>query len=113
MVNTTVFESEIVNDLTTELNTDPSFDKNVLAVKVRVAVKELIEMRNYFATSMTDEQIENDIERFYPQVMNVARYDYNMTGAEGEISHSENGIQRMYVDRNTFWRGVVPFAGVK
>lgn len=50
MVNTTVFESEIVNDLTTELNTDPSFDKNVLAVKVRVAVKELIEMRNYFAT---------------------------------------------------------------
>jgi len=111
-INVNSFINEIVDDLTIELASEPSFDKSVLAIKVKLAVKELIALRNYYATSMTDAQIERDIERFYPQVMNVARYDYNLIGAEGEASHSENGISRTYFDRKVLWNGVVAFAGV-
>ena len=61
---------------------------------------------------MTDEEIEQDIPRYYTQCMNVARYDYNQLGAEGEESHSENGISRKYIAREKLWSGVVPFAKV-
>lgn len=111
-VNVNSMINEIVDDLKIELENEPTFDINALTLKVKLAVKELIVMRNYNATSLTDEQIESDIERFYPQVLNVARYDYNMIGAEGEASHSENGISRNYVDRKSMWNGVIAFAGV-
>lgn len=110
MINVNNFVNEIVTDLSTEFGKD--VDNNALTVKVKVAVRELIEMRNYNATSMTDEEIESDIERFYGQVMNVARYDYNQIGAEGEIGHNENGVNRTYVDRKSLWNGVIPFAKV-
>jgi len=111
-VNVNSFITEITDDLTTELENDATFDANVLAIKVKLAVKELMNIRNYAGTTMTDSQIESDIERFYPQVMNVARYDYNLIGAEGEASHTENSISRTYVDRKTLWNGVTPFASV-
>ena len=112
MVNINSFVDEIVTDLATEFSNDETFDINVLTVKVKIVAKELIELRNYSATAMTDEEIEDDIERFYSQVMNVARYDYNQIGAEGESSHNENGINRSFVDRKSLWNGVIPFAGV-
>ena len=61
---------------------------------------------------MTDAEIETDINRYYTQCMNVARYDYNQLGAEGEQTHNENGISRSYIDRGKLWSGVVPFAKV-
>lgn len=114
MVNTSAFENELNTNLAIDLAANgETVDTNVLAVKVHSVVKELIyNVKNYPASGMTDAQIEADIERFYPQCMNVARYDYNMIGAEGEESHSENGISRHYVDRQKLWSGVIPFAKV-
>lgn len=112
-VNTTAFVTELNNDLTTELTASGvQVLENVLAVKVRAVVRELLSIRNYELSGMTDEEIEADIERYYTQCINVARYDYNQLGAEGEDSHSENGISRKYVERGNLWAGVVPFAKV-
>lgn len=112
-VDTTAFEIELKTDLAAEITAsgvEPLTD--VLAVKVKAVVRELLSIRGYENSGMTDEEIEADIERYYPQCMNVARYDYNQLGAEGEDSHTENGISRKYVERGKAWAGVVPFAKV-
>lgn len=112
-VNTTAFETELNTDLAAEI-TGSGLEvlTDVLAVKVRAVVRELLNIRNYENSGMTDEEIEADIERYYTQCMNVARYDYNQLGAEGEDSHSENGISRKFVERGRLWAGVVPYAKV-
>ena len=112
-VNTTVFEEELKNDLAAELTgSGVEVLTTVLAVKVKAVVRELLSMRGYENSGMTDEEIEADIERYYTQCMNVARYDYNQLGAEGEDTHSENGVSRKYVGRGQLWAGVVSFAKV-
>lgn len=113
MIDTTAFETELNTDLAAEI-TGSGADvlENVLAVKVKAVVRELLNIRNYEHSGMTEAEIEADINRYYTQCMNVARYDYNQLGAEGEDSHIENGISRKYIDRGKLWSGVVPFAKV-
>lgn len=112
-IDTTAFEEELKNDLYAELRgSGTEILEEVLAVKIRAAVRELLNIRSYEYSGMTDEEIQTDIERYYTQCMNVARYDYNQLGAEGEESHNENGISRKYVERPKLWSGVVPFARV-
>ena len=113
MIDTSAFETELNTDLTAELTgSGQTVLSSVLAVKVKAVVKELLNIRNYEHSGMTDGEIETDINRYYTQCMNVARYDYNQIGAEGEQSHNENGISRQYIDRGKLWSGVVPFAKV-
>lgn len=113
MIDTSVIESEIVTDLTTELGSEDSFDANVLANKVKIAVREVISKRNYSATSWSEEKILNDLyNNYYSTIENVSRYDYNQIGAEGEKTHSENGITRAYIDRDTLFKNVHAFVGV-
>lgn len=112
MIDTSVIESEIVNDLTTELEGEDGFNANILANKVKLAVREVMSKRNYSATTWNDEKILDDLYNFYSVIENVARYDYNQIGVEGESSHSENGISRSYVDRDTLFKGVHAFVGV-
>ena len=113
MVDTSAFETELNTDLNAEMaGSGAEVLADVLAIKVKAVVRELLSIRNYEHSGMTDAEIEADITRHYTQCMNVARYDYNQLGAEGEDSHSENGISRKYVERNKLWSGVVPFAKV-
>jgi len=113
MIDTTAFTNEIVTDLTAELTASGAeVLTDVLSVKVKAVVRELLNIRNYEQSGMTDAEIETDINRYYTQCMNVARYDYNQLGAEGEESHNENGISRKYIERGKLWSGVVPFAKV-
>lgn len=113
MIDTTAFETELNIDLSAELAASGiEVLENALAVKVKAVVRELLNIRCYENSGMTDEEISEDINRYYTQCMNVARYDYNQIGAEGEQSHSENGISRTYIERNRLWSGVVPFAKV-
>lgn len=113
MIDTTAFETELNTDLTAEIEgSGNEVLADVLAIKVKAVVRELLNIRNYEHSGMTDEEIGTDIERYYTQCMNVARYDYNQLGAEGEDSHSENGISRKYVERGKLWSGAVPFAKV-
>lgn len=113
MVDTTAFETELNTDLAAEISASGNeVLTGVLAIKVKAVVRELLNIRNYENSGMTDWEIEQDLNRYYTQCMNVARFDYNQVGAEGEESHSENGISRKYVDRGKLWSGAVPFARV-
>ena len=113
MVDTTAFETELNTDLAAEITgSGATVLTDVLAVKVKAVVRELLNIRNYEQSGMTDAEIEADINRYYTQCMNVARYDYNQLGAEGEETHNENGISRKYIERGRLWSGAVPFAKV-
>ena len=113
MIDTTAFETELNTDLAAEI-TGSGVDvlADVLAIKVKAVVRELLNIRSYENSGMTDYEIQQDINRYYTQCMNVSRYDYNQLGAEGEESHNENGISRKYIERTRLWGGVVPFAKV-
>lgn len=105
-------EQEIIAELTIELQGEPTFNVDILAVKVRNAIRELKMKRNYAATSFSETDIEKDLYNYYSAIVNVARYDYNQLGAEGEQSHSENSVSRSWVDRDDLFRGVHAFVKV-
>lgn len=112
MVDTTSFEKSINDALALELSNDPTYEADVVASKVSAVVKELIQKRRYKKSGMTDWAIEEDLENYYTQALNVARYDFNTIGAEGEDRHTENGVDRTFTERSKMWSGVVPVARV-
>ena len=112
MVDTKSLENEILMDLTAEFCGEETFKQEILAVKVKLAVKEVMSKRNYKATSWTEKQILEDLGNYYATISNIARYDYNQLGAEGESAHSENGVSRTYVNRDDLFKGVHAFVGI-
>lgn len=112
MVNTTTFENSITTALALEMSNDPTYNADVVASKVKAVIMELIQKRRYSKSGMSDWEIEMDMLDYYPQVLNVSRYDFNTIGAEGEDRHTENGIDRTFTERNKLWAGVVPISRV-
>ena len=105
-------ENEIFDELKTELEDDPNFNEKILKVKIKNAIRDVRIRRNYKASTYSDDAIEKDMERFYVVILNVARYDYNQVGIEGEQAHSENGVNRTYVSRDSLMATVHPFVDV-
>lgn len=105
-------EQEIIAELTIELQEQPTFSAEVLAIKVRNAIREVKLRRNYTVTSYTDLDIEKDLYNYYSVIREVAMYDYAHIGANGEISHSENSVGRSWHDRDDLFRTVHPFVKV-
>ena len=105
-------QDEIISELSVELQGETTFNADILAVKVRSAIREVKMKRNYQATSYTDEQIEKDLYNYFSVIKNVALYDYNQIGVEGEQSHSENSVSRTWVDRDDLFKGVHAFVSV-
>ena len=54
------------------------------------------------------DQIEEDIENYYSNIRDIALYDYNIIGAEGESYHYEGGTNRTYIDRRRLYNGIIP-----
>lgn len=103
-------QEAIVADLTAELNItdgESKFSASLLTSKVKGAIREVKTARRYPA-SYSDARIERDMERFYTNILNIARYDYNQVGVEGQASYSVDGESVSYVDRNKFFYGVLP-----
>lgn len=105
-------QNELVADLKTELKNDPNFDEDILKIKVKNAIRDVRQRRNYGATTYKEDAIAEDIESYYSVIRNVALYDYNQIGAEGQVSHDENSVNRVWVDRNKLFNGVVAFVKV-
>lgn len=54
-------------------------------------------------------------EKHHPRACEIAVYLVNKRGAEGETSHSENGVSRGYESAGiprSYFEGMVPFCGV-
>ena len=54
-------QEEIIADLTIEYGNEPTFNADIILVKVKDAIREVKNRRNYQATSYTDEEIEKDL----------------------------------------------------
>lgn len=112
MVDISLLQAEIVNELTVELSGEPTFAAEILELKVKNAIRDVMTARNYSATSKTDEQIIVDLYGYYSTIVNLARYDYNQIGAEGQSQHTENSVSRTWVDRNSILRSVNAFVKI-
>lgn len=105
-------EQELLSDLSAELSiTDPNFNENLLLPKIRNAVREVKRARKY-PQNCKEKWIENDLYGYFSNIRNIALYDYNQIGAEGQVSSNENGIGRTYRDRNELFGGIIPLSTV-
>jgi len=99
----------IISELTIELQTETDFNADILALKVNNAYREVKQARNY-PKSYTEAMITDDMENYYSNVKELALYDYNKVGAEGQTQYSADGESIHYVDRNKMFAGVLPIA---
>ena len=104
-------KSELVTDLAEELNTEENFNQTLLEKKVSSAIREVQTARRY-PKSYSEEMIVDDMANYYSHIRNIALYDYNQSGVEGQTSSNENGISRAYVNRNSLFKGIVPISRI-
>lgn len=104
-------QREITDELTTELSDDEAFNDEILEIKVKNAIREVKRKRNYPA-SYTTEMIETDLENYYDVIHDLALYEYNKVGAEGQSLHSEDDVQRSWVSKDDLLKGVHAFVSV-
>lgn len=102
-------KSELEKELASEIKNDS--DRAILSSKIAGAYRAVKRKRNY-QSHHTEDFINEDMENLYDIVKELALYDYNMVGAEGETNHSENGISRTWRSRDEILRQVIPFAKV-
>lgn len=104
-------QQEILEDLKTELGLTKESDVVILSSKIKNACREVRQKRNY-QQSHTDEFISADMAQFYSNIRELALYDFNQVGVEGQISHNEGGTNRSWKDRKECLNGIVAFCGV-
>ena len=102
---------EIIEELKTELmvTEGEKFNETLLTSKVNNAYRSVQTARKY-PPSYTDAMIERDMKKYYTQVRDIALYDYNQIGAEGQTQYSQDGVSVHYVDRDKLFYGVLPIA---
>lgn len=113
MVDISSLKTEITSLLTTELHNEDGFDADLLESKVTLAIKDVMARREYGNSHYTDEKILEELStRYFTTITNLARYDYNQSGAEGQKNHSENSVSRTWYDRNKMLSDVHAFVKI-
>lgn len=97
-------------DLTAELSSDATeVDTALLTAKLNNAIRDVIRAIN-FPPYYTAKQREDGLIKYYGNIHDLTIYDYNQIGAEGEVSHNENGTNRTWKSRKECFNGIVAFA---
>lgn len=99
---------EILEDLMSELGLVEASDIAILASKIKNAYREVKRARNY-PTSYTEVAIAKDMENYYSNIRDLALYDFNQIGVEGQVSHNENSTSRTWKSRRECLDGVYAF----
>lgn len=102
---------EVYEDLKIELGISEESDLSILKSKVKNAYREVKRKRNY-PDDYSEQAINRDIEKYFPNIRKLALYDYNQIGVEGEISHSDNTGTRTWDFREKCLEGVVAICTV-
>ena len=101
--------ADIVKDLCIELDVQPySNDYKTLEIKVKNAYAEVKSARRYRGYHKA-EFIEVDMQDYRSNIHDLALYDFNQIGAEGQTSHNENSISRTWKTRESCFKGISPF----
>lgn len=103
-------QNEITEDIGKEISYSSCVSYTLIEIKVKNAIREVKNRRSY-PSHFTEEAIARDLETLYSNIRDLALYDYNQIGAEGQISHSENGESRNWKDREECLKGVFAWAG--
>lgn len=103
-------KEEVITDLTLELQSDESFNADLLESKVKNALREVKTARRH-PKSFTDELIAEDMENYISNIRNLALYDYNRSGVEETTSYTGNGETRAYMERSKLFQGIIPIGG--
>lgn len=105
--------NEIFENLKSEILADVAqadlLSEELLRAKVNGAYREVRRARNY-PTSYSLAKVEADMENYYSNIQNIARFDYNNIGSEGLSSYTGDGTTLHYNDRNKLFSGVYPIA---
>lgn len=113
MVDISSLKTEIISLLKAELENEDGFNADLLASKVTLAIKDVMGRREYGNSHYTDEKILEELStRYFTTITNLARYDYNQSGAEGQKNHSENSVSRTWYDRNKLLSDVHAFVKI-
>jgi len=76
------------------------------------AKKDIKDYRRY-PSDWSAERIDADIDENYEHiVVELSLYDYNMNGAEFEVTHNENGVNRTFVSRESILGKITPFCNI-
>lgn len=104
-------KAEIITDLTAEIAVSDGDLLNLplLTSKVNNAVMEVRTARKY-PKSYSEAKIESDLVSYYSMIRNLALYDYNQSGAEGQKSFSGDGNTIQYVEREKMFAQILPLA---
>ena len=83
-------------------------DDDVLTVYLNLAGDVILRRLYPYGTEITQVPSPYEVRQ-----IEIASYLLNKRGAEGELTHSENGVNRTYADAEippSYLRGIVPFA---
>lgn len=106
-------KEEIIAELTTELQSQPTFNADILAIKVRDAYRKVRSRKCYENTSYTEEQIEKDLySKHYQDIKDVAKYNFATMGADFQISHGENGTSRTWRTEDEIMGNIVAYVKI-
>ena len=92
-----------------EITEGERFNPDLLLSKVKSAYRAVQTVRKY-PKSYTEAMIERDMENYYSQVKDIAMFDFNQIGAEGQTQYSQDGVSVHYVDRDKLFYGILPIA---
>lgn len=102
-------QQEIIASLSARFENEPGYSLSVLTDIVIDAIEDVKQARNY-PGEYTEQQIERDLYKYKGKIKNIALYDYNKDGVQGQKSHSENSVSRTYEDRNSYFSGILPLS---
>lgn len=106
-------QEELLADLSVEFQDSETFSADLMNQKIKNAIRDVRMARCYQNTSYSEQKIESDLQtNYYSVCRNIALYDYLQTGASFEEQHSENGVNRTWVNRNTILGNVPAFVKV-
>lgn len=85
-------------------------NSNILLTFLDIAAEKILEKCYPFRHDKRDVPV-----RYHSTQLEIAIYLLNKRGAEGEISHNENGINRSYESASvpdSMLKGIVPFVSI-
>lgn len=101
---------DLLDKLKIYLKINNNDEDNLLSLLLETAGNKLLERLYPYDSSKTVVPV-----RYQTKQIEIALFLYNKQGAEGQTSHSENGINRTYENADipeSLLQGITPFVGV-
>lgn len=100
--------AELCTDLDIPNNTEDAEYKKLIS-KLNSAIRAIKRVIG-FPASYTEQMVKDYLDNCYDNIKDLTIYDYLQNGATGELTHTENGINRTWKSRRECFLGIVSFA---